>query len=77
MKVSFFVPFSTQMAQKTGELEKLCLMVEEFGGLDTVEMLQCHSNEAVSKSAFNIIEKFFSEDVSVVPTFPSVIVWSI
>ncbi|XP_028273378.1 importin subunit alpha-1-like [Parambassis ranga] len=58
-----------QMAQKTGDLEKLCLMVEELGGLDTLEMLQTHSNEAVSKSAFNIIEKFFSEDedVSLVP----------
>jgi len=55
------------------DLDKICLMIEECQGLDKIEALQNHENQDVYKLAFDIIEKYFSndmdnEDESIAPT---------
>ena len=44
--------------------EYLTFGFQTFPGLDKIEMLQSHENEDIYKLAYEIIDQFFSENVS-------------
>lgn len=62
-------------ANQIGQLEQVCVMIEECEGLDKIEALQQHRNTDVYQLALGIIDKYFSdendEDVSLAPTTTS------
>lgn len=49
-------------ASKVGQVNEIAIMIEECGGLDSIESLQTHENEKVLEKAYGIIENFFSEE---------------
>ena len=50
-------------ASNDEDLEALTAQIEECSGLDKIEALQNHRNEEIYKLAFDIIDRFFSEEV--------------
>lgn len=53
-----------KIAGSSNETEEIADMIEECGGLDKIEALQNHENEDIYKLTFEIIDNFFSEEVS-------------
>jgi len=53
------------------EVEAVCTLIEECGGLDKIEALQNHDNEDVYKLAYEILDTYFGsseeEDVDLAP----------
>lgn len=46
------------------QVHQLTAMIEECGGLDKIEMLQTHENIDIYKMAYEIIERYFSDDTT-------------
>ena len=47
--------------QRSFQRRKICLLIEEIGGIDKIKALQLHENPQVALTALNIIENHFCE----------------
>ncbi|XP_039752084.1 importin subunit alpha-1-like [Pararge aegeria] len=57
-----------QTAAKFGQVEPLCVTLEEIGALDLIENLQNHENEEIYQKSHTIIDTYFGEqDVGAIP----------
>lgn len=63
-------------ANITGSQNMYALKVEECGGLDKIEYLQGHQNEKIYKKAFQIIEKYFSQEEDDTGLLPQVLIFT-
>ncbi|CAH2101709.1 unnamed protein product [Euphydryas editha] len=50
-----------QAAMKFGQVEPLCIKLEEIGALDRIEALQEHENEQIYKKALHILDTYFMD----------------
>lgn len=60
----FLLSLSLQAAKRLNQLEAAEEMIEEYHGVSRIEDLQQHKNEDVYKKAYQIIDEYFSEEVS-------------
>ena len=57
------------------DLENVTSQIEECGGLDKIESLQNHENVDIYKLAYEIIEKFFNDEVKATLSFTWATAW--
>ncbi|CAG9134328.1 unnamed protein product [Plutella xylostella] len=50
-----------QAADRYGQVEALCIRLEEIGALDKIEALQHHENEQIYKKVVHIMDTYFAE----------------
>lgn len=53
--------------------EEIANMIEECDGVSKIEVLQNHENIEIYKLAYDIIEQFFSDDVSILVSFKTLL----
>lgn len=50
------------MAEQVNQLDQMCMMLEELGGVDKIEQLQTHENKDVYQAALKLIDKYLGAD---------------